>query len=379
MRRNLALDGLRGYAALAVVLYHGILAFDGTLVDRVLYTRVQDITSIYDFIIKFFLIICNGETAVMLFFILSGVVLFDSLVDNRNKLGLIKATSTFALKRVFRIYPALIVCLVFYSFTYFVLHSFMPTMFPTFTLDQFVENAILHKITLIGASWTLQVEIIAIPFIILGFYLNLKSGIIGLILYLSYAILIVDNPNLNVVNNPYLAYGLMYFICGFIIATKLGERIVTLFDQRSWIYILLSMLIVRNIVPRSSYTALVLQMVFATILVGILYYRKGGKLDDFLEKKYSVYLGKISFSFYLYNVVFLNIFIKLITFLYPSASKHTLEFGILAFILTTIFTIPISHYSERYIEQPFIRLGKLITNRLMQAAPDKPLVEKTAI
>src|SRR3954452_10985879 len=82
------LDGLRGYAAIAVVLFHSILGPDPTMVGRVLYQNYSKLGSWSDAWAKLALTVTNGQTAVVIFFILSGAVLFDSLQKD-NDSGLV--------------------------------------------------------------------------------------------------------------------------------------------------------------------------------------------------------------------------------------------------------------------------------------------------
>lgn len=62
--RNKLLDGLRGYAALAVLVFHSILMLSNYIVTDVLYTPIYQIKENYYKITKFFLLLFNGHTAV---------------------------------------------------------------------------------------------------------------------------------------------------------------------------------------------------------------------------------------------------------------------------------------------------------------------------
>ena len=63
----------------------------------------------YEGLTKIFLKIFDGEAAVMLFFVLSGAVLFRSLMREEDGIGGVAVK--FYVRRVFRIYPALFDCL----------------------------------------------------------------------------------------------------------------------------------------------------------------------------------------------------------------------------------------------------------------------------
>jgi peptidoglycan/LPS O-acetylase OafA/YrhL len=98
-----ALDGLRGLAALSVLFSHAIGVYTDTGgASGPLLTGLHLIGNF-------------GRPAVVLFFVLSGFVLFTSLQKA-------PALWSYAVRRVFRIWPALIVAIV----TALVLHAFIP-------------------------------------------------------------------------------------------------------------------------------------------------------------------------------------------------------------------------------------------------------------
>ena len=64
----------------------------------------------YDAWAKLALMVTSGQTAVVIFFILSGAVLFDSLQKDRDS-GLVPLAVKFFVRRFLRIYPAMVICL----------------------------------------------------------------------------------------------------------------------------------------------------------------------------------------------------------------------------------------------------------------------------
>ncbi len=213
--RNKCLDGLRGYAALAVVVYHSILMLNSYILTNVLYVPIYQIKENYFKITKFFLLVFNGHTAVNIFFVLSGIVLFSSLLraDNQRLLVI-----TFSLKRIIRIYLPLVPCLTAFYLIFNCLHYFLPTIYPHIKFHAFVKNCLLYKMLPFfhGASWTLQAEILVIPVILLTFYMYKKFGIKILLILTSLSILVIDNDfkiNFYMVNT-----WLYYFYLGFLCA-----------------------------------------------------------------------------------------------------------------------------------------------------------------
>jgi peptidoglycan/LPS O-acetylase OafA/YrhL len=59
------MDGLRGYAAIAVILFHSILDRDPTQNVRIVRPTIQEVRGAYDVISKLVFMVISGETAVV--------------------------------------------------------------------------------------------------------------------------------------------------------------------------------------------------------------------------------------------------------------------------------------------------------------------------
>lgn len=356
-KRNLALDGLRGYAAIAVVIYHSILYFDPTLISRMLYQPMYHFTSAYDLTTKLCLALFNGETAVIIFFILSGAVLFESLHVQRER-GFFSTVIQFTIRRIIRIYPALIFCLILFFAVFKIAHYLYPNLYQTYSNTQLIENMLLYNTGMHGASWTLKIEILVIPFILIGFYAHRGLGIAGLGIFLFYSIFVVKHQAF--IFHLFTLYAnLFYFALGMLIPTDLARRLFCWLRRFDWIPILIILLLVRHVLPHKSALGFLLQGSFAFLVVGMVYYHRSVSLNRFLERPVSSYLGKISYSFYLMNVIFLELVCQLLR-LYPLATTHYLEFGLLAGLFIVGVTIPFAHFSEKYVERPSVKLGHLL-------------------
>ena len=354
--RNGYLDGLRGYAALSVLIFHSILMLSPSyIVNNVLYVPIYQIKSDYFKITKFILFIFNGHTAVSIFFVLSGMVLFQSLLRN-NKASVI----TFSIKRVIRIYLPLIPCLfVFYALSN-ILNYYFSTLYPHFTFHSLIENCLLYKISIHGASWTLQSEIIVIPFILLTFYMYIKIGIKSLFFLTALSILALDND--LKMNFASAGAWLYYFYLGFLCAAFQNNAGNTA-KKLGWLLPFCGVVFLRGVVNYTSITSNLLQGFSIAALIIYLSGNPSDKFSSFLKLPFSQYLGKISFSLYLWNVIILNLFRPLEKV--PFIVKHPLEFGLLIAALTFIITCPIAHCSERILEQPAIKLGKKLSEHIL--------------
>jgi len=80
LERNQQLDGLRGFAALAVAVHHTLLEMGQPKALDLWYATIQSLGDGYSIATKIALILFPGDVAVAIFFILSGAVLFNSLM-----------------------------------------------------------------------------------------------------------------------------------------------------------------------------------------------------------------------------------------------------------------------------------------------------------
>ncbi len=185
--RARALDGLRGVAAAAVVVYHSILHNDVSLVPRVLFQPLQAMPTVRDAVTKLFLVLFNGEVAVYVFFVLSGCVLRMSL-ERQARDPAARLCAGFALARAVRLYPPVIACMVLF---YGLSQLGIPGL-ARFTPWQLLQNASLWAITMHGPSNTIQVELLAIPFILAAWLLRRCLGLPALALCVVYGVLALE-------------------------------------------------------------------------------------------------------------------------------------------------------------------------------------------
>ena len=119
----IALESIRGLAALSVALFHSfhLLPVDGVRVyDRTLW----NIPSTDGLLMRLIMIPFNGGAGVSLFFVLSGFVLALSLYrDDRQAAA--KAGSFFA-RRIFRIYPTLAINIVLIAVVIAAIATYVP-------------------------------------------------------------------------------------------------------------------------------------------------------------------------------------------------------------------------------------------------------------
>ena len=340
--RNDQLDGLRGYAAIAVAIFHAILGLDPTLVPRVVRANYGALSGWYEFFAKAILDAISGETAVCIFFTLSGAVLFDSL--KRDTKPLPRLMIEFVVRRILRIYPVLIVCLIISACVLIALGA-------PITLDDFFKNVALYEFALNGVTWTLNVELVAIPFLLASFLAYRLGGeraflVSALVFYIA-----LRAPWPHPITLTFKFYWI-YFALGMLITTSYGGWLAERLPTWTWIPALLIGIISKSIPQQFAIALLVLT----------LYYGRGGSLECALRHPVSLFLGRISYSFYLFNVAFLSIAGHFLSHM-PFAKSHPVEVGLLASLVVILFTLPIAYISMRLIEIPGIRLGRYLLGK----------------
>ena len=114
------------------------------------------------------------------------------------------------------------------------------------------------------------------------------------------------------------------------------------------------------------------------LLVTSLYYGRAGAFGQLLLLPISQFLGRISYSFYLYNFVVLVYFFQAANqFQFGWLKSHPIEAGLFASLLTVSVTLPLAYASQRWVEMPGIRLGRVLSTpslrrgRLAKAAPEQ--------
>lgn len=352
--RSHALDGLRGMAALAVVFYHSILHMDLTLVDRVLPVRLQSMHTLRDVLTKIALLIFNGHTAVYIFFVLSGCVLTLSLDRKRDQPAGATAAS-FLLARAARLYPPVVVCmLLFFAMGFLGIRGY-----PVFNVQQVVQNSTLITISMHGPSTTVQAEMMAAPFILAAWFLRRAFGPIVVVFCLAYAGLAIETGEL-VAKLPNMNDYLIAFACGMAVAEPGLRNLISGIKPGAWWVALVLIVLSRAFHPITSLITLVTMTGLCGVLVAGLLHGQRGSLARLLETAPAQALGRVSFSFYLLNVPVLYL-IWAYTDRWSWMGRHALEAGLCVGILSAVLTWPLAIISERWVERPAIRAGRVMS------------------
>jgi peptidoglycan/LPS O-acetylase OafA/YrhL len=348
MKRIAYLDGIRGLAIILVFVGH---AWDS-------FPFIQDSKS------KIFL--GNAHLGVIIFFVLSGYLITTLLLREKEKKGKINLTN-FYIRRALRIFPVyyLYLTIVFIgywlgklkiSLPYIVFSGLYLTNYRHFFLSD--DSSSNHHMNVIGHFWTLSLEeqfyLIWPSLLVLGGIVNVKK-MLPFILFLY--------PFIRVIS--YFLFPQMRGQIGMMLHTmgdsifwgcyaaliekfhpSIVERIVEILNKRRiliWSLLILVFLIfpVLGIIFKGAFNISIrfsLEGVFLSIL---LLYIINGKHTyfNFLNNSLLSYVGVLSYSIYVWHILFLRTDTILSTFPY-----------------NVIITIIAALISYNLIEKPIMKL-----------------------
>ncbi|ELF7274582.1 acyltransferase [Salmonella enterica] len=279
MKEVKSLTGVRGIAAIYVVLYH--------------FTNAR---------IPF---IWNGYLAVDLFFVLSGFIM--CMVYSKNFASKISVSGfgKFLWHRFARIYPLYLFVLIS-TIIIQVAESSLPstqTLIINFMMWQNLFNN-----GMVGASWPVSVELIAyLIFPPLMFLLANKKWLCFIIIYTSMSILFyittIDNPGSSGPLDIYSGIpSLMRGVCGFSIGVccyVLFDKYKSILNVITYTQDILAVLLIACLLIKGMDVVFV---ILTGLYISSLYYSTG-ITGWFLSTKPIHYLGEVSFSIYLTHLM----------------------------------------------------------------------------
>jgi peptidoglycan/LPS O-acetylase OafA/YrhL len=350
--RNGALDGVRGWAALAVILFHSIVGMAPADTIRIFDSTIYGTHAPEWYVQKALLSVVSGEVAVIIFFVLSGCVLSKSLERMLSKEGVVTAAFDFVGKRVLRLYPPTIACVLAIAAVIYVLDKIRPLTFTTYPWLDVIANCLLVDYKVNGATWTLVIEaFMTLPLLLVGI-LTRYIGSLAQFLFLGAGVALLFGPP------EYLAFlplqHFTYFALGVFVPTLYGSAVA----KTSNVYLsLLALIVTRCFVPVGTPYLVIAQATFAFVFVCCVFHQNQTNMVSFLNSAASQFLGKISFSLYLWNVMFLVVFWQVRAIFLPVVN-YPFATGLVVGCAIAVISIPVAARSERFIEQRSTRLSR---------------------
>ncbi|MES0203334.1 MULTISPECIES: acyltransferase [unclassified Mesorhizobium] len=357
--RSNALDGLRGIAATSVIFYHAILHHQ-VLIDTILIPPIQSLSTFGDVATKIVLAAVNGNSAVLLFFVLSGFVLRLSL--ERDKARPIVVVVNFVVRRLCRLYPAMFFCMGCFLAVAILYQQLGWAGFPVPNLGAALVNASLFKITWHGPSGTIQAEFLAVPFILAAFFIGRTFGPIAVLACVAYSIFAFGNPAM-VLWAPNMHSWLSAFMVGMLVADKRLKPFFSEMTGPALVLLCVGFFVLRAATDMNGIQSAVGQTALCGALVGAVYYASPKlAVVRFLNWHPVLFLGRISYSLYLLNVIWLFVAWSIVVPL-GVETTHPLFTGMVVGTVVLLLTIPLAAFSERLFEQGGVWLGQRLTIR----------------
>ncbi len=332
-KRYLELDALRGAAALLIVFFH--------------YTLGKHVSGLFNL----------GVTAVDLFFLISGFVIFMSI-------NTVSSGKEFVINRVSRLYPTYWFCVTFT----FVMILFLKSI--NFHLNHSKDSSITDYMAnmtmfqyyfkvpdLDTPYWTMIIEMLFYILILVLYELKLLKHInlIGCLIN----VLIISNfflvkngyiPNYNhyfpLVNHFALFFGGIIF---YKIATNAQNK---LSGYAIIIFCMITQMIIFKFAGSDPDHINLVQYICMLALLFLTFYIVYSRKLKFIVSKPTVFLGKISFALYLIHSY---TFRGVIGFL----QKHHFPFWIATACITVPLAILLAYLITEYVEKPFSKKLKL--------------------
>ena len=370
-KRYLELDSLRGLAALFVLFSHCFRVFPAFDTSSISITNQSYVTSaLLHTPLRLFI---GGHESVLLFFILSGFVL--SLPYYRNQTVNYK---TYLIKRSCRIYVPYIISIsiaiiAFLSFSEKGIPKYSEWFNKIWTYD-FSYMSIVNHLSFLGyynanhyntAIWSLVHEMrISIIFPLLMYFIfkfNFKKNFVLMITFscVSFILLKLFQPTYNT-NIILTIHYISMFMLGAILARYI-ENLITFYTKMTKTNKLIISLIAlicytyQGLFPHLSFIHNFIMNEYAVALGSsliIIIALSSKSFSRFLNLKPILFLGKISYSLYLYHATLLFSFIYIFNDILPIST---------ILCMTVISSLLISSVLYYLVEEPSINLGRKLT------------------
>lgn len=382
------IESVRGLAALCVAVTHtlGYLAVNPGLGRGLL-----EQASMRDVVLKIVNGFLNGETAVIVFFVISGVVIGRSLDGRRNGAG---DFVPFMIRRVLRLYPAHIVAtlgilglaLVFFVGRAPIDFAAYPGSYPAMSADaaawlngrvfnpikwqSVVANLAMASWTMNLVVWSLYAEICAAPFLPLFHRLARKAN--GWVDFAVLSVLVA--VTLFTWQHLWSRY-LFAFYLGMMVEThglawaRLLER--WLGGSRLAVALAYFLMMLPNTFSAHRSPAVILaEAVGAFTIISLIVASEGRAPFRSLERPLMRWNGRLSYSFYLWHFFIMTIAARALYARLPADAMRQFEIPIVVAtaVITIALALGIAQLSYKWVEMPSVALGRRLAGQWIRLA-----------
>ena len=360
------LDSLRGLACMMVVFSHLSLVFFPYL-HNFSNEIIPDSNGIQYLIHNSpFAFLFSGTSAVYIFFVLSGIVLSRS-VEKKDFFGYV---NSFISRYPRLMIPALFSCLIAYVVFKYVIDSWGVDLTPWFSslyiepsLLDAIYNGAIKPFFVYGSSynsvlWTMQIELFG-SFLIYIFSFTAKKIDVRLNSILFFLVALA-----SYFISSKLALGFMCFWFGYILYT-FNIKIKFKVNLTSWLLLLVGLYLAGAHSGSYSYgfiasflgskTYEICNLLSSFIIVFAIYSNE--YIQNLLNKKSLIKLGKRSFSIYL---IHLTVIVLVCYFVYqPLLAYFSYEFTAITLSLLIVFLTIVLSQPMSYVDDFAVKISKL--------------------
>ena len=345
------IDALRGLAALAVLYLHAAyVILEKHIVDNNFEAIIfRSLTHFLDI----------GQVGVIVFFAISGFVIPPSLIGRNH------SVLKFSISRFFQLYPAYWVSIGMALYFLYYLHS-APVSYATIAINFTMLQQFFMCPNIIGLYWTLQIELIfyalCVALFLLGILDRHRKIFLLSVLFLCLAVILALVRFETHYKVPVaVPLSLSIMLWGSLMP---GSRIEHDAESR-WYANALTVVILASI-PVLSLLAYNFDAGYGetwcqyatSYIAGIgAFYLLTGRIR--LSGRLLSWLGRISYSIYLFHPIFVSITMDYVFPLIPS-----LEVSHLYIAMAAAMTIVFAHFNYVFVESPCIRLGRTLNAAL---------------
>ncbi|MGG0303931.1 acyltransferase [Bacillus albus] len=373
MNRYEELDSIRGISSLIVMIGHHLMIF--SVFQNYSY---EDNKPFVMYLLKETparLIFSSGNESVIIFFVLSGFVLYRSIQNNYDSYG------SFLLKRICRIYIPYIVAILIAILCQTTMSEYgISHLSEWFNRSWTIESSlslIVQHILLVGkyntdayngVIWSLVHEMRISMIFPLVLMVCLRKTLRGSLLSLfsfsicSVVILLLFHSSLTLTSYALTLHYTVLFLLGALVA-KYKKNVIVFYSNRTknekiaWFLfaILLYMYegligeikLLNNFIFR-DYVVAISACLFVILSLSV------STLSSLLRNKYLLYLGKISYSLYLYHIISLFSLIYMLHEILPLP---------IILIISLVFSFILAMLSYIFVEKFAFRVGKYVTKQ----------------
>lgn len=350
---------MRGIAALAVAASHVVQAPTGDTTGLLTHpaTGSSEATRLLDAAVVHTV---DGLQAVIFFFVLSGFVLTRSLLEEPRPSA--AQARDFLIARLFRLYPAVMFAVGVIAIARLLVGAApsAPTVF---------KNMLLIDTSLNGVMWSLQLELLAIPLIYTMYLLLLSRTHLALAAAVAISLALVvmsfDPATYKILGVPSLQFTYA-FTFGCFCAAASGRWASRLSPPQANIATAIFIFLfftARPLLGPASTWRFLLNALSAGMLIYLVSYGPRASLLNLLDRPSVHWLGKLSFSYYLFH--FLTIMPVWshpgeLVWLTDAIGVPRLLVAALIFVASSAAALALASLSYTLVECPGIKLGRQV-------------------